>query len=159
MSSNINPNNINGNYPVAGQDNDSQGFRDNFTNILNNFSFAQQEITDLQNSVTTLQNTVDASGNVTANYGNVAHDLVVNGTVYGNVVGDVYTMGGTKVIDNGASGLDATFTGNVTGNAVVGSANVTTKLNTGGITTTTGYQYYAPTTNFTLNCWSNGQYH
>jgi len=31
--SNINPNNINAAYPVAGVDNDSQGFRDNFTNI------------------------------------------------------------------------------------------------------------------------------
>jgi len=45
--SNINPNNINGNFPVAGQDNDSQGFRDNFTNILNNFSFAKAELEDL----------------------------------------------------------------------------------------------------------------
>ena len=33
MASNINPNNIDGTYPVAGQDNDSQGFRTNFTNI------------------------------------------------------------------------------------------------------------------------------
>ena len=45
--SNINPNNINGSFPVAGQDNDSQGFRDNFTNILNNFSFAKAELEDL----------------------------------------------------------------------------------------------------------------
>jgi hypothetical protein len=49
MSSNINPNNIDGAYPVAGQDNDSQGFRDNFTNTKNNFQFAANEITDLQN--------------------------------------------------------------------------------------------------------------
>ena len=47
--SNINPNNINGSYPIAGQDNDSQGFRDNFTNILNNFNFAKSEIEDIQN--------------------------------------------------------------------------------------------------------------
>jgi hypothetical protein len=46
--SNINPYNIDGTYPVAGQDNDSQGFRDNFTNIRNNFSYAQSEIADLQ---------------------------------------------------------------------------------------------------------------
>lgn len=45
--SNINPNNINGSFPVAGQDNDSQGFRDNFTNILTNFSFAKAELEDL----------------------------------------------------------------------------------------------------------------
>jgi hypothetical protein len=49
MSSNINPQNINGAYPVAGQDNDSQGFRDNFTNIKTNFTFAAAEITDLEN--------------------------------------------------------------------------------------------------------------
>ena len=48
MSSNINPNNINGAYPIAGQDNDSQGFRDNFTNIRTNLSYAKDEISELQ---------------------------------------------------------------------------------------------------------------
>ena len=51
MASNINPNNIDTAYPIAGQDNDSQGFRDNFTNIKTNFSFAEQEIDDLQSKV------------------------------------------------------------------------------------------------------------
>jgi len=45
--SNINPNNIDGTYPIAGQDNDSQGFRDNFTNLKNNLAFAKSEIEDL----------------------------------------------------------------------------------------------------------------
>lgn len=49
--SSINPNNIDGTYPIAGQDNDSQGFRDNFTNIKNNFTFAYDELTDLQSKV------------------------------------------------------------------------------------------------------------
>lgn len=49
MTSQINPNNIDGTYPVAGQDNSSQGFRDNFTNTKQNFQYAQTEITDLQN--------------------------------------------------------------------------------------------------------------
>jgi len=48
--SSINPNNINGQYPIAGQDNDSQGFRDNFTNVKNNLTFAKSEIEDLQAS-------------------------------------------------------------------------------------------------------------
>ena len=48
MTSQVNPSNINGNYPIAGQDNDSQGFRDNFTNIKNNFYFIKQEIEDIQ---------------------------------------------------------------------------------------------------------------
>jgi hypothetical protein len=48
MTSSINPNNIDTTYPVAGQDNDSQGFRDNFTNIKTNFEYAETEIDDLQ---------------------------------------------------------------------------------------------------------------
>jgi hypothetical protein len=48
MTSAINPNNIDGAYPVAGQDNNSQGFRDNFTNTKTNFQYAKDEITDLQ---------------------------------------------------------------------------------------------------------------
>ena len=50
MSSNINPNNIDGTYPIAGQDNNSQGFRDNFTQTKVNFQYAASEITDLQNN-------------------------------------------------------------------------------------------------------------
>ena len=51
MASLVNPFNINGNYPIAGQDNDSQGFRDNFTNIKNNFIFIKQEVEDMQSKV------------------------------------------------------------------------------------------------------------
>lgn len=51
MASNINANNIDGTYPVAGQDNDSQGFRTNFTNIKNNLAYAKLEIDDLQSKV------------------------------------------------------------------------------------------------------------
>ena len=73
MTSQINPNNIDGTYPVAGQDNDSQGFRDNFTNIRNNFTFTKAELEDLQNKVvlksallnTTLDN--DFAGNIVLN--------------------------------------------------------------------------------------------
>lgn len=49
MTSQINPNNIDGTYPVAGQPNNTQGFRDNFTNIKTNFQVAATEITDLEN--------------------------------------------------------------------------------------------------------------
>jgi hypothetical protein len=50
MTSQINPNNIDTAYPVAGQDNNTQGFRDNFTFIKNNFTAAASEITVLQNT-------------------------------------------------------------------------------------------------------------
>lgn len=48
MASNINPVNIDITYPIAGQDNDTKGFRDNFTSIKNNFSTAAKEITAIQ---------------------------------------------------------------------------------------------------------------
>ena len=62
MTSQINPNNINGAYPVAGQDNNSQGFRDNFTNTITNFQYAKEEITALQNTAI-LQNQTNTIGN------------------------------------------------------------------------------------------------
>lgn len=51
MASNINANNIDGTYPIAGVDNDSQGFRTNFTNIKNNLAYTKTEIEDLQSKV------------------------------------------------------------------------------------------------------------
>jgi hypothetical protein len=47
----INPNSINGGFPVFGQDNPTQGFRDNFTNIKNNFVAAKSELEDIQGKV------------------------------------------------------------------------------------------------------------
>lgn len=48
MSSDINPNTIDTSYPVAGQDNSTQGFRDNFSGIKQNFVYAENEINELQ---------------------------------------------------------------------------------------------------------------
>lgn len=47
--SQINTNGINTNYPVPGQNNSSQGFRDNFAQIKTGLNTAGTEITDLQN--------------------------------------------------------------------------------------------------------------
>ncbi len=51
MSSSINPYNVDATFPVAGQDNSSQGFRDNFASIQNNFIFTKADIDDLQSKV------------------------------------------------------------------------------------------------------------
>ena len=48
MTSQINPTDIDGNYPIAGVSNNTQGMRDNFTNTRTNFQYAAEEITDLQ---------------------------------------------------------------------------------------------------------------
>lgn len=54
MASNINYLNINENFPVAGQDNDTQVFRDNFDTIKTSLRNAKTEITDLQDDTAKL---------------------------------------------------------------------------------------------------------
>lgn len=105
MASNINPNNIDGTYPVAGQDNDSQGFRDNFTNIKTNFQYAEDEITDLQNNAilkgalagTTLNNNFD--GSLIYNYQSqdVSETVVSLGTTSGSVTVN-YAAGAVQTV-------------------------------------------------------------
>lgn len=105
MASNINPNNIDGTYPVAGQDNDSQGFRDNFTNIKTNFQIAEDEITDLQNNAilkgalagTTLNNNFD--GSLIYNYQSqdVSETVVSLGTTSGSVTVN-YAAGAVQTV-------------------------------------------------------------
>jgi len=68
MSSNINATNINGAYPIAGQDNDSQGFRDNFTNIRNNLIAAKTEIEELQSKAVLKSQLTNGSGTVDNNF-------------------------------------------------------------------------------------------
>ena len=47
MASSIDTSTIDATYPVAGIDNDSQGFRDNFNSIKTNLTTAGSEITAL----------------------------------------------------------------------------------------------------------------
>ena len=94
MASNINANNIDGTYPIAGVDNDSQGFRTNFTNIKNNMSYAATEISDLQGKVvlkqgltgTTLNN--DFGGSPLS--GAEIYGLIETENDQGNTGGDIY---------------------------------------------------------------------
>jgi hypothetical protein len=76
MASQINPNNIDVTYPIAGQDNDTQGFRTNFTNIKNNFLVASQEITNIQSSLASAPNltTVPVSSSAPGTVGQLAYD-------------------------------------------------------------------------------------
>lgn len=105
MTSAINPNNIDGAYPVAGQDNNSQGFRDNFTNTKTNFEYAASEITDLQNKAilkaaltgTTLNNDMAGSLLSNAQLQDMSETVVALGSVTGSQVidyaaGPYYTL-------------------------------------------------------------------
>ncbi len=65
--SNINFSSINENFPVAGQDNDTQTFRDNFDSIKNALSTAKTEITDLEDNVVRTDGENDFNGNIIQN--------------------------------------------------------------------------------------------
>ena len=78
MTSNIVPGNISPTFPVAGQDNSSQGFRDNFSAIKQNFSQAKIEIEAMQTNKANL----DASSNFTDNEVSRAKFKDTSETVY-----------------------------------------------------------------------------
>lgn len=109
MTSSINPANINGAFPVAGQDNDSQGFRDNFTNIKSNFTLTKTEIEDLQNKTVLIDtltggptgNTVNLfTSNVTmtaAKTSRFTKSVYDHGSIAGSL-GIDYTLGDIQVV-------------------------------------------------------------
>ena len=110
MASNINPNNIDGTYPVAGQDNNSQGFRDNFTNIKTNFQYAENEITDLQTNAilksaltgTTLDNDMGGSSVTNGVVADFGLTRVALGTVSGSTTIN-YASGHYQTMTTGGS--------------------------------------------------------
>lgn len=77
MTSAIISSTIDADFPIAGQDNNSQGFRDNFSKIKDGLSQAATEITDLQLNTAKLNDDNDFNGNIIQN--------AVTSTLYGAV--------------------------------------------------------------------------
>ena len=110
MTSAINPNDIDGTYPIAGQDNNSQGFRDNFTNTKTNFHYAANEITDLQTNVvlkaaltgTVLDNDMGGSPLSNANISDFSAVAAILGTLSGSVTIN-YVAGHYQTVTTGGS--------------------------------------------------------
>ena len=84
MASNIVPGNVDGTFPVAGKDNSSQGFRDNFTAIKNNFTNAKTEIESLQ------------TNSVQTNTANSFNDNIVSRATLKDTAETVYAHGTTN---------------------------------------------------------------
>ena len=153
MTSNINPNNIDGAYPVAGQDNNSQGFRDNFTNTSTNFQYAANEITDLQSKAvlkaalvgTTLDNNMNGSLLYNAQVHQITNTVVPLGTLSGSVpinwaLGSYFTLTTNGAVSLNfsnlpAAGVEASWTVSIT---VVSTSHTVTiptavSVNTAGV--------------------------
>jgi len=111
--STINTNGIDGNYPTPGQNNSSEGFRDNFTAIKNNLNTAGTEITELQDKAVLKQ----GLNNVILD-NNMANTLISNAAIR-TFRNTTYNLGnnvsGTVVIDCTLGDVQfATITGNTT---------------------------------------------
>lgn len=87
MASNIVPGNVDGTYPKAGQDNSSQGMRDNFSAIKNNFTEAKTEIEDLQTNKASLNASSNFSDNeiTQAKFKDTSETVYAHGTTGGEI--------------------------------------------------------------------------
>jgi len=116
MTSQINPNNIDGNYPVAGVPNNTQGFRDNFTNTRTNFQYASDEITELQSKAvlkaaldgTTLDNNLNDNVLYAAQLRDISWSQVILTQTSGSVNLD-FAAGNYQIIAGSSGSVSLSF--------------------------------------------------
>lgn len=101
-------------FPVAGQDNDSQGFRDNFSVVKTGLSTANTEILALKNNAAKL---------------NVDNDFGENNITNANLVANTLDENNTNVNMNGGESAAVDWSDgavyNVSGNASAGAIGIT----------------------------------
>lgn len=112
----INTSGINANYPIAGVNNSTQGFRDNFASIKNNLNSAGSEITDLQDKAI-----VKSALNGSSLNNDMQNTLISNALVKGfrstflELGPLTLSSAGTATIDTSkADVMRGTVTGNIT---------------------------------------------
>jgi len=113
VTSNINYAAINENFPRAGQDNDTQVFRDNFNQIKDNFIAAKSEIEDLQQNAARTDQDNEFFGNkiVNAMFVNTTDVIIPSELAISSGIVDIeFASGAYQII---TLGDNATF--NLTG--------------------------------------------
>lgn len=105
MTSAIVTTNINALYPVAGQDNNSQGFRDNFSAIKTGLTTAASELTDLQTNA--------ARTDVDNDFNGVMIENAVTSDVHGAVLNAGDVSGATSIDVRTAEYFTYTFTNDI----------------------------------------------
>lgn len=148
MTSQINPDNIDGTYPIAGQDNSSQGFRTNFTNTKNNFTFAADEISDLQAKVILKQNLTGVTTPLTT-VNNMDGSPIVNAAISGfrDIIYDIGEITGSETIDcDNGSYQTVSLTGSMTIGAITNwpTTGVRASLRLSVVVPNTGYTLTLP---------------
>ena len=126
--SSINTNSLDVNYPIPGQNNSTQGFRNNFTNIKQNLDIAGNEITDLQNKAVLKS----ALANSTIN-NDMANTLIANASTL-QFRATTYNLGNalTGNVQMDCSIADVQY-GNVSGNITLNFSNWIPTNTKGGV--------------------------
>lgn len=103
-------NQINTNYPVPGIDNDTQGFRDNFSRIASAFDTVGKEITDIQANAVNLSATNNFGDNIIrqATFQDCSVRVENVGTVAPTTATINYTLGSYQICTL-APGFNGTF--------------------------------------------------
>ena len=144
MTSQINPSAVNDQYPIAGQPNNTQGFRDNFAGTKTNFEYAAEEITELQTksilnaaldggSALTTQNNMLGAPLIGAKIRNFSADSVNIATTSGPITVD-YSQGHYQRI-NTTGNISLGFT-NWPASGSYGKVRIQTIIDTPGRTMT-----------------------
>jgi hypothetical protein len=147
MTSLINATNIDITYPIAGQDNDTQGFRTNFTNIQNNLAQAAVEITALQSNVGVLQTGV-FTGNLTTTANLIVSSITSPAGTGGNITidpdgaGDVVFPVQTEIWVRSTAVNAITVSGGISLASALQFANLTTAQITAITPTNRGMTVY-----------------
>jgi hypothetical protein len=154
MASNIVTTQINVNYPVAGQDNDTQGFRTNFQNIQTALNTAAYEISALQSSTASFPiiSTVDKIVNYSVGAGNIAFD---NGNLYVTTSPSNYLKIPTasQLYSNAnVSGYLPNYTGNITAAKIT----LTSAIQFANLTTTQINAISSPARGMTVYNYTSG---
>jgi len=119
MTSAINPSTISTTFPVAGQDNDSQGFRSNFAAIVADFTTAASEISALQSVAITNADLATQSQPVV---NNLLGSTLSNG-LYQQFSGSLYSASGVSSTANIDLSVGAVQKFTISGNAVLTFTN------------------------------------
>lgn len=146
MTSAINYLSINENFPVAGQDNDTQVFRDNFDTIKTSLRVAKEEVTDLQDNAARLDNDNNFNLNIVQNalLQNNREQKFAGGAVtsspttidFQNGSYQIYTIGASLSLDFLNFPGDPVYT---TEDTPIGMGKVTLELYSDGSSRTLGF--------------------
>jgi hypothetical protein len=122
---------IDENFPVAGQDNDSQGFRDNFNIIKTGLAVAASEITNLENTAAKLNAANNFNGTLISNaevsrlYGSVlAHPASDTALTIDYALGDYHEV----TVNNNATLIIAGLPDQPTGPSIEQGKRVYAKI-------------------------------